>query len=94
MADRAGRGGRALSLPRWYFLATVVVSVLLVAGAGIWYTNYAIKQQERTEREQDRRWCALLTQIDNSYQRTPPTTETGKVFAQTLHQLRVELGCP
>jgi hypothetical protein len=66
---------------------------------GVGYTNYVQSQaRHRTEAERaesDRRWCALLTELDNAYATSPgPTTEVGKKVAAEIHQLRVGLGCP
>jgi hypothetical protein len=63
------------------------------------YTNYVQEQARRhTEAERaesDRRWCALLTELDNAYATSPgPTTEVGKKVAAEIHGLRVSFGCP
>lgn len=90
MADDTHR----LSTPRWYLLLAIVVSMLALAVAGVIYTNYSIKRQNATERENDRRWCALLSTLDGAYSSAPPQTETGRRVAAAIHDLRIELGCP
>lgn len=89
----AHANGRALSMPRWYLLAAVVVSLLLTAVAGVVYTNWSIGQQNRAERENDRRWCELLTTLDDAYQASPPQSPAGRQLAADVHKLRAELGC-
>lgn len=89
--------GRRLSMPLWYTIAAIVGSVLLLAVAGVAYTNYALRQSAASEREADRRndarWCALLVPLDNAYTATPPQTQTGKDVAAAIHRLRQQHGC-
>lgn len=91
MATHAN-GGR-LSMPRWYLLVAIVVSLLLTAVSGVAYTNWSIGQQDRAERANDQRWCRLLTTLDQAYRAAPPTSETGQRLAADIHELRQELGC-
>lgn len=85
--------GTRLSRPRWYLLVAIVVSTLSTAGGGVAYTSWSIGNQDRTERENDRRWCQLLTTLDEAYLAAPPQTDTGKRLAADIHELRGELGC-
>jgi len=82
-----------LSKPRWYLLVAVVVSTLSTAAGGVAYTSWSIGQQDRTERENDRRWCQLLATLDDAYRATPPQTPTGQRLAADIHELRSQLGC-
>lgn len=70
-------------VPLWYALLAVMVSMLLLTGAGIWYTNHA-------QREADRRWCELFTIMSGG---PAPTTERGRVIADAMDRLRLDLGC-
>lgn len=79
--------------PLWYVLVAVLASSLLVSVAGIGYTNYVDGQRERAEREQDRKWCALLVDLDGAYASATPQTELGKRIAAAIHELRVGFGC-
>ena len=89
----AANGHGLLTTPRWYLLVAVVVSMMMLAAAGIVYTNWAIARGAAAERESDRRWCQLLTTLDDAYQAAPPQTETGRRLAADVHKLRAELGC-
>ncbi len=89
MAHANGR----LSMPRWYLLLAIVGSMLLLSLAGVWYTNWSVSQQDKSERANDQRWCKLLTTLDEAYQATPPQTPTGQRVAADIHNLRAELGC-
>lgn len=83
-----------LSRPRWIVLATIVLSMLAVALAGVVYIGHVDSQREAAERESDRRWCDLLVTLDDAYTSgTPPATEVGKRVAAAIHTLRVQLGC-
>lgn len=83
----------------WYAIAVAFVAVVAIAFAGVAYTNYVQKQAERraqvAQQDSDRRWCALLGDLDAAYQTSPgPTTELGKKVAAEIHKLRVGFGCP
>jgi hypothetical protein len=82
-----------------YAIVVAFFACLAVALAGVVYTNHVQGQaQRRTEAERaesDRRWCALLVELDNAYHAPPgPTTKTGIKVAVEVHQLRVDFGCP
>jgi hypothetical protein len=91
--EKPGHTNGRLSAARWYLLVAVVVSTLSTAAGGVAYTSWSIGQQDRTERENDRRWCQLLTTLDDAYRAAPPQSETGRRLAADIHQLRAELGC-
>lgn len=83
----------------WYAITVAFVAVLIVSIAGVAYTNFVQRQAERRAElvriESDRRWCALLTDLDAAYQAAPgPTTELGKKVAAEIHKLRIGFGCP
>lgn len=83
----------------WYAIAVAFIAVLVVSFAGVGYTNYVQKEAERRAElvriESDRRWCALLTDLDAAYKTPPgPTTDLGQKVAAEIHGLRVSFGCP
>lgn len=93
-----------LSPWRWRVFLAVVVSTLAVGVAGVAYTNWAVGEQRKAERaaaaelraaerEADRRWCRLLTTLDDAYQAAPPQSDTGRRLAADVHALRADLGC-
>lgn len=84
---------KPLSKPRWAVIATVFLSTLALAIAGFSWTGYVDNQREASEREADRRWCALLVTLDEAYSTVPPTSELGRRVANAIHTLRVELKC-
>jgi hypothetical protein len=73
----------------------VLVSAVLITFANVAYTRYVQQNsdQRQTElrHEQDRRWCPLLTSLDQP--EVPATTERGRAVQQQIHQLRIETGC-
>ena len=71
-------------VPLWYALLAVLVSVLAVSGAGIWYTHH-------TQQVADRRWCELFSVLGEGG--PPPETDRGVRIAQEVAQLRADLGC-
>jgi hypothetical protein len=81
-----------------YAVVVAFFACLCIALAGVLYTNHVQKQADRrstAERaESDRRWCALLVELDDAYRQPPgPTTETGRKVAVEIHQLREAFGC-
>lgn len=83
-----------LSMPRWYLLVMVCVSLVALAGINIAYTSYVDGQRAEAEREADKRWCDLLTTLDSAYSATPPTTAVGRNVADAVRKLRLSLQCP
>ena len=70
-------------VPAWYALLAVLVSMLAVSAAGIWYTHHA-------QRQSDRRWCELLTVLSGG---PSPETERGRAVADAMARLRADFGC-
>lgn len=82
-----------ISTPRWILLLTVFLSVTALTVAGVLYTGHVDDRRETAERESDRRWCDLLTTLDEAYSSTPPSTELGRRVAASIRTLRVQLDC-
>jgi hypothetical protein len=81
-----------------YAVVVAFFACLAIALASVVYTNHVQGQAERRARmeraESDRRWCALLNELDGAYSAPPgPTTETGRKVAIEVHQLRADFGC-
>lgn len=68
---------------RWAVLM-VLLTAVLVALSGIFYTGYV-------QRENNRKWCDVMTTLDS--QTTPATTPQAIEFRRKIHRLRVSLGC-
>jgi hypothetical protein len=73
--------------PVWYSLVAILVSVLVTVAAAVVYTN-------STARESERKWCDVVTTMDDAYQVAPPTTEIGRKLARDIHRLRERFDCP
>jgi hypothetical protein len=89
-----------LSVPVWIAGGVVVVCLALMGVAGFAYVNSVaarqqrlLVEQQRIERENDRRWCALLDTLDLGYRAAPPATPTGRAIAQAITDLRHAFGC-
>jgi hypothetical protein len=84
-------------VPLWYALLAVVVSVLAIMVANVGYTVHVQREaaaaQREADREADRRWCGLITTLDEGYSVSPPQTEIGRKLARDIRALRVEFGC-
>lgn len=70
---------------RWSVLM-VVLSTLAVSIAGVVYTNSTVRNSER-------KWCSIITSIDDRNTQQPPNTPAGQQFAQDIHKLRTDYHC-
>lgn len=77
---------RRPSQPVWYSLVAMLVSVVVLSGAGMYYTN-------RETRESERKWCEFITVLDDAWSSTPPQSALGRSVAASLHRLRADFGC-
>lgn len=73
--------------PGWYSLAATLGTSLVTAILMLFLTLHFVQQSER-------KWCDLITMLDDAYHQTPPTTETGKNVARQMSGLRQSLHCP
>lgn len=83
----------------WYAIAVAFVACVVVAAGSVFYAMGVQRQAERRTRaervESDRRWCALLVDLDDAYRTVPgPSTEVGRKVAAEIHNLRLSFGCP
>jgi hypothetical protein len=69
-----------------YPLAAVFVSMFVAVGISIAYTANAVRQSDQT-------WCELVGGLDKQYQKDPPPTDNGKVFAAQIHRISVKFHC-
>lgn len=78
----------------WWAVTMIVVAVLAIGVGNLWYTNRLDHQSDSDNEQNDRKWCTLLTTMDDAYSSGPaPTTEVGRRIAAAIHQLRIDLGC-
>lgn len=82
-----------------YAVVVAFFACLAIALSGVLYTNHvqhvADRRSTAERADSDRRWCALLTELDNAYKGPPaPTTELGRKVAAEIHQLRESFRCP
>jgi hypothetical protein len=71
----------------WRFLAVSLVSTFVAAAASMLYANH-------TARESERKWCGIVSTMDDAYRATPPQTPAGRKLAADIRHLRVDFGCP
>jgi len=100
------RGPIVIQIRGWYPIAMMGLVMILITAGNIIYTNHvdservkaereALAAVQQAEREADRRWCTLMTLLDNAYNNpaTPPVSELGRAVAKAVHDIRVDLGC-
>ncbi|MEU8334789.1 hypothetical protein [Micromonospora tulbaghiae] len=73
------------------------VVVVAFGAASVLYANVRAERAERRaeqiDRESNRRWCGVVTTLDDAYRQTPPQTPAGKKIAKDIAELRIEFGC-
>jgi hypothetical protein len=79
---------------RWaWLLATVVMGIGLLAGAGILYTNHVQRETReetiRVEREAQQDLCELLAVFDDP-SAPPPTTDRGRAQVEAMRAYRAK----
>ncbi|MEV5629194.1 hypothetical protein [Micromonospora tulbaghiae] len=81
----------------WYAMTVTFVVVVAFAVSAVVYANTRAERAERRaeqiDRESNRRWCGVVTTLDDAYQQTPPQTPAGKKIAVDIAKLRIEFGC-
>lgn len=77
----------------WYALVVLVLSLTAISFVSIQYANHVDRKREQSEREADRRWCDMLSTLDDIYRANPPATETGRKVARNTANLRRDFGC-
>lgn len=83
----------------WYAITVAFAACLITAIASVGYSSWVNSESQRRSQqarvESDRRWCALLSDLDDAYQGPPaPTTELGRKVAAEIHRLRIAFACP
>lgn len=84
-AEHIGRDKSPLKFVLYALLLSFLSAIIVTAG-GILYTGYVDSQSNK-------RWCSLITLIDDTNIKTPPTTEIGKQYAIEIRKIRNEFGC-
>ena len=71
----------------WDLLAVTLVCTFLAAGLSMIYAN-------KVARDSERKWCGIVSTMDDAYRVTPPQTPAGKKIAKDIRRLRDQFGCP
>lgn len=70
----------------WELLAVSFVCAFLAAGASMVYAN-------KVARDSERKWCGIVSTMDDAYRATPPRSPAGRKVAADIAQLRSQFGC-
>jgi hypothetical protein len=75
----------------WWILVTWGASILVLIGAGLWWTDRAIV---RNEREQDRQDCMTITVLTAGPEPVPgPAGDRARFVREALNEFRRTLDC-
>lgn len=80
-------------MSRVYRVGMIVIAILALLIFSVGYTTWVDSKRAGAEREADRRWCQLLSTLDQAYSAVPPSTELGRKVAAAIHDLKTELDC-
>jgi len=69
----------------WSLVMVLFFAVLVGAGSVV-YSNHVAAESQR-------KWCSLISTMDEAYSATPPTTEIGRKLARDIKSLRAEFDC-
>jgi hypothetical protein len=78
---------RAVIRPTIYWWIALLLSSLTTGWSRSWWPATGT-------RESQRKWCRVVVTMDDAYRETPPATAAGKNFAESISQLRRDIGCP
>lgn len=70
---------------KWWVAYGLALLAVMVTAIGVERRDSAVNQ---------RKFCTVVATMDDSYRETPPTTPAGRNLADSIAQLRRNLGCP
>jgi hypothetical protein len=75
-------------VPRWviYALIASYLSGIVVTVSTFIYANYV-------DNKSNHAWCSVIITLDDTYIKTPPTTDAGRNVALNIHNLRRTFEC-
>jgi hypothetical protein len=81
-----------------YAVAVAFCACACIAFASVLYSDHVRKESDRRAeealQESNRRWCALLGELDAAYQMPPgPSSDLGRRIAIEVRRLLGEFGC-
>lgn len=76
-----------LARPGWYWWAAMLASSLTTGAV-------ALVVAIHVNQESDRKWCSVVSTLDDAWAESPPTTTSGRNLAHDIADLRRRLECP
>lgn len=96
--DDEGRVGQPRATIPLYLLVMVVLLPglfsALVLIISLRTNEHAVDVEASARRTSELAMCQLVTILDSAYRTTPPQTETGRLVAAAMANLRVANHCP
>ena len=71
----------------WQTVVVALVFAILAAATSMAYASAVAAESQR-------KWCGVVTTLDDAYEVTPPQTPAGKKIAGDIARLRADFGCP
>lgn len=72
--------------PGWYWWAAMLASSLVFALGAMFISLHA-------QAESERKWCSVVSTLDEAYRQQPPATPLGQRIAADMAALRKSLRC-
>lgn len=73
--------------PSWYTVAAMLLSSIVTASVALIVALHA-------NAESDRKWCSVVSTLDDAWAESPPATDSGRNLARDIADLRRRLDCP
>jgi hypothetical protein len=69
-----------------YALLIAFVSSLVMGVVAVQYANHV-------DRQSNQQWCEIVVTLDETYDKQPPQSESGKVIAREMKRMRHDFDC-
>jgi hypothetical protein len=84
--------------PSWYSWVVVVLVPLMASVAvlviSLRVNEQSIEREREARRASEQAFCGIVTLLDNSYRRSPPSTQAGRELAVAIRGAREGYNCP
>lgn len=84
--------------PSWYSWIVVVLVPIMASVAvlviSLRVNEQSIQREREARRASEQAFCGIVTLLDDSWRRTPPSTQAGRDLATAVRGARATYNCP
>lgn len=70
----------------WWPIMALFGSMILLTVFNVWYTNHEATATGR-------KFCEIVGTLDDTYKKTPASSQTGRDVREAMHRLHINLDC-